>query len=170
MPETVTETTAPPATEAPVTEPPKSEDVSALPEWAQKKITDLNNESANYRVRARDARIAAEAEVKAEFETKISELATQNTTLSQELDTERVSSTKLKVALSTGLPGTQALEFADLLAGSNESEIKEHAQRLSKVTKLGNIAFDPSQGLGGGGDTPPGDLFQSFVLGQLDRS
>lgn len=54
MPETVTETTAPPATEAPVTEPPKSEDVSALPEWAQKKITDLNNESANYRVRARD--------------------------------------------------------------------------------------------------------------------
>jgi hypothetical protein len=148
---------------APVADPPKAEPKTEaeLPDWAREKLTKANGEAAKYRTEKNDAVNAAKAEAKAAYETQITELTDKGTSLTSELAKATSDLSKIKVALSVGIPGESAAEFADLLKGENDAELKAHAEKLKTLfgdsVKPGR-AVDPTQGANGTGavDVSPG--------------
>lgn len=127
------------------------QNVDELPQWARAKLTKANNEAAKYRVEARDAAEKARKEASDEYLTKVTELSENNSALQAELDSARVDNMKIHAALAVGIPGESAAEFADLLKGTTEKEISEHAEKVKGLFDTGkdskpSRAVDPSQG------------------------
>lgn len=160
------DSTATPAPVPPVPAPPKDD---SLPQWARDKMTEANDQAATSRIAARDA--------KAELDTTKSQLQTvtdEKVTAVTRAETAEAQILKLTVALSAGVPGEQAAEFAELLQGSTEAELKAHAEKIRKFGGPGTPprATDSSQGLGAGtpvSDLSPGGQWLKQTLDQTFR-
>ncbi len=136
-------------TETPVTSEPQS--VDELPEWARNKLTKANNEAARYRTEKKEAVDTAKAEVRAEFEAQLNELSEAKATAVAEQEKAQLALIKLRAALSAGIPGESAAEFAELLQGATEEEINSHAEKVKSLfgkTSTKDKPVDPSQGSG----------------------
>lgn len=163
----MSDTPPPAAPAAPAAPAPQSE--GELPHWARDRISEANNEAAKYRVKAREATDAAKQTAAQEFAGQLSALSDQKAATAAELDTTKQALLKLRVALAVGIPGESAADFAELLKGSTEEEIKAHAEKVKSLfstTSTPPPAVDSSQGLGGPVST---DAFGSFLLSKLSR-
>jgi len=124
----------------------------ALPDWARKQISEANAEAAKYRNERNTIEADTTAKLKAEFDAQLKTLSDEKSAITAERDTTALSYTKLGVALAAGVPGETAVKFAGLLQGSNEDELKAHAEELKSMfggpVKI--AAIDPSHGAGGG--------------------
>ena len=148
-PESGPEMAAESSNEQDATDAPQS--VEDLPQWARSQLTKARNEAAKYRVEAKNAADQARSETASEYQGKLSELSESNSALQAELDSARVDNMKIHAALAVGIPGESATEFADLLKGSTEKEIAEHAEKVKALFDTGkdakpSRAVDPSQG------------------------
>lgn len=150
---TEAETTVETPSEAPEVKTPETED--ELPQWAREKLTKANNEAAKYRVQAKEA--AEKAKAAEDLTTQFAELSDAKAALAAELESVRMGSVKLQAALSVGIPGESATEFAELLKGDTAEEIQAHAEKVKELfgVKKSDRAVDPTQGLGG---KPPVDV------------
>lgn len=138
-----------------------------LPEWARDKLSKANNEAATYRIKARDTAAALEA-----ANTQIQTLTTEKTTVTDTATGLALELVKLRTALSVGIPGEHAADFAELLKGDSAEEIKASAERAKNLlgAQHSPSATDPSQGHGGSDTTAsPAEGFHGFILGQLGR-
>lgn len=142
-----------------------------LPEWARKAISEANGEAASYRQKAKTAAEEAKAAVAAEYDEQIKALSGEKTAITAERDSAATNYTKLMVALQAGVPGDTAVEFAGLLQGSNEDELKAHAEKLKGMFGAGGKvkAVDPSHGLTGSSAQTPEDVFASIFTNSLTR-
>lgn len=134
-------------------------------DWRDKEITDLRDENARRRIEARDAN--AELERYKGDSTKAQD---EKAEAVKRADTAETSLTKLRVALSVGVPSDQADEFAQLLQGNDEKELTEYANRIRKFnqtpTPQNDRAYDHSQGQGDGSparsNSPAADFAEMF--------
>jgi hypothetical protein len=151
---------------APPANTPAQQNTNDLPEWAREKLTKANNEAAGYRVKARDLGTENDA-LKAQVQT----LTDEKTAALDGQGAVKLELFKLQTALSVGVPGEHAADFAELLKGDTADEIKAAAEKAKQF--LGNgrrpSATDPSQGQGSNQSATPADEFHGFVLGQLGR-
>lgn len=143
--------------------------VSELPEWAQSEITEARNEAAKYRIAARDAKANATNDAKKEVEAELKQLGDEKAKLVDDLAVATRELDKIKVAISAEVPGESVLDFAGLLRGETNDELKAHAETLRKMMNLTGNAFDRSQGQGGEGSSNLQDPLRNFVLGQIDN-
>lgn len=121
----------------------------ALPEWAREKLSKANSEAAKYRTRAKEAAEKAQFEAEERFNTQLKELTDAKAGLETELNNTRLNLVKVQAALSVGIPGESATEFAGLLQGTTEEEISSHAAKVKELFAASNKpepAVDPSQG------------------------
>ena len=122
-----------------------------LPDWARKQISEANAEAAKYRNERNNIEAETTAKLKAEFDAQLKTLSDEKSAITAERDTKALNYTKLGVALAAGVPGETAVKFAGLLKGSNEDELKAHAEELKGMfggpVKI--AAIDPSHGAGG---------------------
>lgn len=122
-----------------------------IPDWARKQITEANAEAAKYRTERNNIEAETTAKLKAEFDAQLKTLSDEKSAITAERDTTALNYTKLGVALAAGVPGETAVKFAGLLQGSNEDELKAHAEELKGMfggpVKI--AAIDPSHGAGG---------------------
>lgn len=147
--------------------PPASNNVAELPEWARNKLTAANNEAAGYRIKARDT--GAELDT---VKGTVQSLTGERDTAKAEAAVHELELMKLRTALSVGVPGEQAADFAELLKGNTPDEIQASAEKAKALIGSGNrrpSATDPSQGRGGSTPTDPANAFHKFVVGQLSR-
>lgn len=154
--------------------PASEQDMQALPQWARDAITTANDQAARNRIKAREAAETARAEVAAEFQERMSALAADKDDIALELGDARLDLSRLRIALGAGIPGESATEFAALLRGSNEDELRAHADKVKAM--FGVISAQPdrpvdhSQGLGRDDvAVSPGDAFGAFIRSQLSR-
>lgn len=158
--------------------PASEQDMQSLPQWARDAITTANDQAARNRIKAREAADTARAEVTAqvtaEFEQRLSALAADKDDIAVELGDARLALSRLRIALDAGIPGESATEFAALLRGGNEDELRAHADKVKAM--FGVIGAQPdrpvdhSQGLGRDDvAVSPGDAFGAFIRSQLSR-
>ncbi|MCP2200062.1 hypothetical protein [Lentzea flava] len=155
--------------------PAVEQDVQALPQWARDAITTANDQAARYRIAAREAGETARAEVTAEFEERISALTADKDDIALELGETRLALSRLRIALDAGIPGESAVEFAALLKGSDEDELRDHAEKVKAMfgvigTQQPERPVDHSQGLGREDvAASPAEAFGAFIRSQLHR-
>ncbi len=154
--------------------PASEQDMQALPQWARDAITTANDQAARNRIKAREAAETARAEVTAEFEGRMSALTADKDDIALELGDARLDLSRLRIALDAGIPGESATEFAALLRGSNEDELREHADKVKAmfgvISPQPDRPVDHSQGLGRDDvAVSPGDAFGAFIRSQLSR-
>jgi ATPase subunit of ABC transporter with duplicated ATPase domains len=154
--------------EVTTTEVTNTEDT--VPEWVREKLTKANNEAAKYRTKAKEAAQQAQFEAEEKFSAQIAALTDEKAAAVAELENARLEATKLKAALSVGIPGESASEFADLLKGTNEEEILAHAEKVKELFGASvkpARATDPTQGLDGGNATAQsaGAMLANFIRG-----
>lgn len=116
----------------------------AAPAWAQKELSDVRNEAADYRVKLR---------TKTEEHTvalgQITTLSDEKTGLTKQLEAATLSNLKLTIALDAGVPGDRVRSIADRLVGNTEEELKADAAKLIAdfgLTGAPDRATDPNQG------------------------
>ncbi|MDA3643787.1 hypothetical protein LZ318_11910 [Saccharopolyspora indica] len=161
--ESVTETVDTPVAET-------TED--SVPSWVRGQITKANNEAAKYRQRAKDAEDKAQFEAEEKFGSQIKELTDAQAALTAELNNANLAISKLRAALAVGIPGESAAEFAELLQGETDNEIREHAEKVKELMASSSSKkprfTDPSQGLGGNAvASDPASNFGAFILNNL---
>lgn len=118
-------------------------------------IQQLRGEAAKYRKEKKDAVAEAKEEVRKEWEAKLNEQASKTTESEAKLGAAGVELTKIKTALSLDVPSDKVIQFAAVLQGSTDDEIKtsgESAKALFGGFETNDPATDPTQGSGG---TPP---------------
>lgn len=103
--------------------PEDKDGIKSLPEWAQKELTDVRAEAANYRTRLREAeQKLSEAKSPEEVDAAISEMREQNAKLERQILVGKVA---------------QKYELSDLLAsrlnGSTEEELEADAKLLAEA-------------------------------------
>ena len=138
------ETPETPGTETPETEVDERD--KELPEWARKKLTKANAESANYRTRLREAEAKlAEAKTPEEMEAAIAAFRDTNAKLERQILVR-------DVADEVGLPK----ELAARLQGDTREELMADAKNLAKFAVVekdepGELrgGLDPSDDEGG---------------------
>lgn len=167
-----TETAAVADTGTPNTEVTEVEADDSVPKWVRDKLTKANKEAEKYRHRANEAAEKAEFEAEEKYSSQIQSLTDEKSAVEVDLQNARLENTKIKAALAVGIPGESAAEFADLLKGETEDEVKAHAEKVKEL--FGNQQpstqfVDKSQGLGGGNAAGPADQFGSFIMNQLSR-
>lgn len=157
-------------TQAEVQPEPKN-DLNELPEWGRKAISEANAEAAKNRVRANQAADAAKAEVTASFTDQIKALSDEKSAIAAERDNAATDYNKLVAALSAGVPGDTAVEFAALLQGSNQEEYKDHANKLKGMFGAGKSqkAVDHTAGFNGKSEATPEDAFAALFQSSLTR-
>lgn len=157
-------------TEAEVQPEPKN-DPNELPEWGRKAISEANAEAAKNRVKANQAAEAAKAEVTASFNDQIKALSDEKSAVAAERDTAATNYDKLVAALSAGVPGDTAVEFAALLKGSTQEEYKEHADKLKGMFGTGKSqkAVDHTAGFNGKSEVKPEDAFAALFQSNLTK-
>lgn len=130
-----------------------TENQEVIPEWARKKITEANNEAAKYRTEKNNIEAETSAKLKAEFDAQFKALSEEKSAILAERDTNALNYQKLNVALAAGVPGETAVKFAGLLQGSNDEELKAHAEELKSMfgSPVKVPAIDPSHGARGDG-------------------
>jgi hypothetical protein len=125
-------------------EKPEAKPADDLPEWAQKELTSVRAEAANYRTRLRDAEATlANAKTPEEVAAAIAELTDKNAKLERSLLVR-------DVAAEYKLPS----ELAELLQGDDIDALKEHAKKLAKFAPADEEQIPEALG---GGLTPNDD-------------
>ncbi|WP_405057055.1 hypothetical protein OG474_30505 [Kribbella sp. NBC_01505] len=139
--------TAPEGAEGKQTEGETPDPLAELPPWARKEITKLRGESANYRVKAKEAeQRLSDAKTPEEVEAAVAEFKTANADLERQV-------LVMKAANKHKLPD----ELAGLLQGTTAEELDAHAQKLARFAP----ADDPEPEHLSGGLTP-GDPDAAF--------
>ena len=128
-----------------------------LPDWAREKLTKANNEAAKYRTQVKELR----EKVKAleESSGQVEDLNKKATDASAAAETAKTDLLKLQIALTVdGIEAKNASEFAELLQGTTEEELKAHAEKVKKLLGVSRSrsAVDPTQGRGGKVEQDPG--------------
>lgn len=164
----VTETA--PADSQPAENTPVVNNESELPSWAQKELKSVRSEAASYRIAARDAKIAAQNEVKAE----LAALSDQKAAIQAENDGLNLALNKYKAALEVGIPGESIEAFTERLKGNTLDEIKADAEKLKSYFAVpGNRTrpVDPSQGKGSNDSaaTTPEAAFAQMLTAKLTK-
>lgn len=125
-------------------EKPEVKPSDELPEWAQKELTSVRAEAANYRTKLREAEQALSgAKTPEEVAAAIAELTEQNAKLERSLLVR-------DVAAEFKLPA----ELAEVLKGDDIDALKEHAKKLAKFAPADEVHVPESLG---GGLTPNDD-------------
>ena len=102
-------------------EPQAGAEEAALPEWAKKKISDLNAENANWRTKFREAeQKLASAKTPEEFAAAQADFAKQRTDLERAL-----------VIATAGIPE----ELQEFVQGTTKEELEASAAKLAKFVK-----------------------------------
>lgn len=116
--------------------PQEGANEDALPEWAKKKISDLNAENASWRTKFRDAeQKLADAKTPEEFAAAQSDFAKQRTELERAL------------AIATaGIPE----ELHEFVQGSTKEELEASAAKLAQFVKAPPREPAPKNDLNGG--------------------
>lgn len=147
------------------TAPPQI-DVNDLPSWARDALSKANNEAATYRVQLRTK--------ETEATTALNELAAvkDKLTAAEQVGVNTAAELmKMKVALAAGIPGDKAVDFAALLKGATEEELKAHADTVKGLMGAPqyDAATDHSQGHGTDSTAnTPEAAFAQMVKSQLD--
>lgn len=129
---------------------PAEGDINSLPQWARDAISRANNEAAGRRVEIRQL-----TDQNTQLQNQVVEATDNRTAAEKARDDKDHELLKLNVALSAGVPGEQAAEFAELLQGSNEQELRDYAEKVRKFGgPTSQSPVDPSQGRGGNDNTP----------------
>lgn len=117
-------------------EPQAGADEAALPEWAKKKISDLNTENASWRTKFREAeqKLAA-AKTPEEFAAAQADFAKQRTDLERAL-----------VIATAGIPE----ELHEFVTGTTKEELEASAAKLAKFVKPEPRQPSPKDDLNGG--------------------
>lgn len=122
--------------EAQQQEPQAGAEEAALPEWAKKKISDLNAENANWRTKFREAeQKLASAKTPEEFAAAQSDFAKQRTDLERAL-----------VIATAGIPE----ELQEFVQGTTKEELEASAAKLAKFVKEPPRQPAPKDELNGG--------------------
>lgn len=138
------------------------------PDWvpndARELITKANNQAARYRTEKNQA-----VEAHTTALNQIQELTDKYDAAEKQRVEAMESLVKLNVALSAGVPGDRAAEFAARLVGNGEDELKADAEKLLSTFTFGGKAraTDPSQGQGDGtsvSDLSPGGQWLKNAL------
>lgn len=139
--------TAPEGVEGKQTEGETPDPLAELPPWARKEITKLRGESANYRVKAKEAeQRLADAKTPEDFEAAVAEFKTANADLERQV-------LVMKAANKHQLPD----ELAGLLQGATAEELDAHAKKLARFAPVEDP--EPEQLSGG---LNPGDPDAGF--------
>lgn len=139
--------------------------INALPDWAQKQISDANAEAAKFRVQKNDAL----AENKS-LTDQITALTNDKASLQEQLDTTGTDVLKFKAAITAGVPGEHVERFSALLQGSTPEELTAHAAALKTMfgmTQTSAPAQDPSQGFSGGVADDPAAAFGALLKSHI---
>lgn len=123
-------------------------------------VQQLRGEAAKYRNEKKEAVEAARAEVTQQWESKLDQASNAASKLQAELSTAQTEMVKVTTALTLGVPGEKVVQFASLLQGGSEEEIKTSAQSAKELFgdfKTSQPATDPTQGSGGGAIPLNGD-------------
>lgn len=158
-------------TETPQAPAAQANNTETLPEWARKAISEANGEAASYRQKAKTAADEAKAEVTATFTEQLKTLSDEKTAIVAERDNASSNYNKLIAALSAGVPGDTAVEFAALLQGNSMDEYKDHAEKLKGMFGAGGRvkAVDPSHGFNGSSSATPEDAFAAIFKANLSK-
>lgn len=150
-PETNDGTGKPAETKAEPKEPTKVEE---LPEFARKMISDLRDEAAKHRGKAKEAKDAARVELEAEY----APIRAEVLQLKAQLESERLNGWKRDAAVKLGIDAERVADFADLLKGTTQEEIEEHAQKVKELFggTATSSAVDPTQGRRGSSEPDVG--------------
>ncbi|TDC92361.1 hypothetical protein E1161_13385 [Saccharopolyspora aridisoli] len=124
---------------------PERESIETLPDFAQKIIRSLRSEAATHRHKARVA-----SEKAAALEQETAALHAAKTHAEATLAESRMDLTRIRAALSAGVPAEVVEDFAARLHGSNAEEIAADAARLKSTFGVSARRGDPSQGSSGG--------------------
>jgi murein L,D-transpeptidase YcbB/YkuD len=154
---------------------PEQQSIESLPEWARKSLTDANNEAAAARVAKREAVEAARQEVTAslttDFDTRLAQAQQAHEEVQTELSQTKLAVAKLKAALSVGIPGESAEEFAQRIKGESDEDIAEDAAALkvlfSKSSGKSAPALDPAVDRSQGSGNLPHGLNSDPLLTEL---
>jgi hypothetical protein len=120
-------------------------------------VQQLRGEAAKYRNEKKDAVEAARAETTQQWESKLDEASNATAKLQSQLSSANTEMVKVTTALTLGVPSERVVQFAALLKGDSEEDIKssaESAKELFGDFKQSVPATDPTQGTGGGKDLP----------------
>lgn len=143
--------------------------VDQLPEFAKSMISDLRSEAAKHRTAKGEAVEAAKAEVSSAFDAKLAESNTAHEATKAELNKASLNLARLKAAVAAEVPTDKLLEFASLLQGSNDAELKAHAAQVKGLLGVSaTTAVDPSVGQSGNGAAQEGD-FAGYVLSLMNK-
>lgn len=145
----------------------------ALPDWVREKLTEANKEAAKYRVRAKEAAQQAAYEAEQKFGTQLKELSDTKAALEADLNKTRLEAAKLHAAVSVGVSGEQATEFASFLQGDTPEEILASAEKAKNLFGMQSqqTRFTDKSLNKGNSDTPvdSASVFHSFVMGHLSK-
>lgn len=145
-----------------------SDDIS---DRARKLITEANNEAAKYRTQKNSIEAETSSRLKAEFDEQFKSVSDNLSAVTAERDSASGNYNKLVAALSAGVPGDTAVEFAALLQGNTPEEFKEHAEKLKGMFGAGGRvkAVDPSHGFNGSSSSTPEDALAALFKASLSK-
>ena len=130
-------------------------------------VQQLRGEAAKYRNEKKEAVEAARAEVTQQWETRLQQATNATADVQAELDTAKTDMVKVTTALTLGVPSEKVVQFASILKGGSEEEIRasaESAKELFGEVKKSQPATDPTQGSGGGPVPLNGDPILSALM------
>lgn len=150
------------------TNPPSPGNLNELPQWARDAISKANNEAASFRVQLRDKTNEHTAALE-----QITALTGEKDLSTAAKSAAETALLKMTVALSAGVPGDKAADFAALLQGDTEDALKTHAETVKGLfgSQAPPRATDPSQGRGEEDDSAastPESAFAAVLKAQLD--
>lgn len=139
--------------------------VAELPKWAQDELSRARNDAASYRARLKDAKSEVEADVRKEFDTKLTAAQNEKTELQNKLTDSQLFGLKIDAALAVGVPGDHLKAFADRLRGDTFDDIKKDAETIKQTFGVGATgrATDRTAGLGNDKPSTPDDALGGFI-------
>lgn len=123
-------------------------------------LADARSEAAKNRVAKRtaveDAKLALEAELKADHEAALAKVTAAQTTATNDLASAQTQVARLQAAMASVFDGPvveRVVDIANRLVGTNQDELKADAERVKTLYGLAapaarTPAVDPSQGSG----------------------
>lgn len=137
-----------------------------LPEWARNEIKTANSEAAKYRVRANNIEAETTEKLTSQFNDQLKAVTEEKSAIATERDGYATKLLKVKVALNADIPGGSAFEFAELLQGSTEEELVEHANKLKSMFGTGarTPAVDHTQGFSNSNSQNPAQDFMNLLF------
>lgn len=135
-----------------------------LPQWARDELASVRSEAAENRVKARSAQEQAD-----KFAEQLAALTDEKATAVADLNAASLNLAKYQVAIDKQIPGDSLGDFVKALSGTNEDEIKAHAEVLSKHWSIPGTAPATDKSQARGGTATPESAFGDFVMNALNK-